>query len=89
MKKLFIALIMGLSYTSINACDICGLGTSNNNPFLFPQLSKNYISLNYLHRQYHIHSNEGLVKETINTMLVSAQFSINQKLQIRCKRKLL
>ena len=82
MKKLFIALIMGLSYTSINACDICGLGTSNYNPFLFPQLSKNYISLNYLHRQYHIHSNEGLVKETINTILVSAQFSINQKLQL-------
>lgn len=82
MKKLFIAIIMGLSYTSVNACDICGLGTSNYNPFLFPHLSKNYISLNYLHRQYHIHSDEGLVKETINTILVSTQFSITPKLQL-------
>jgi hypothetical protein len=82
MKKLFIAFLISLTYTSARACDICGLGTSNYNPFLFPHLSKNYLSINYLHRLYHIHSDGGLNKEYFNTVLISGQYSINEKLQL-------
>ena len=66
----------------MSACDICGLGTSNYNPILFTQLSKNYLSINYLHRLYHIQGSDGLNKEYFNTILVSGQYSITNKLQL-------
>jgi hypothetical protein len=83
MKKIIIAFLAGISYTSVHACDICGLGTSNYNPFLFPHLSKNYVNLSYLRQVYHIHTEEGLTKEYFNTVLAGAQFSISDKLQLR------
>ena len=76
------AFLAGLSCAYVNACDICGLGTTNYNPFLFPHLTKNYFSLNYLHRLYHIKTDEGVNKEYFNTLLASGQFTISQKLQI-------
>src|SRR5215218_8340616 len=82
MKKIFLAFLIGLIYIPVMACDICGLGTSNYNPFLFPHLSKNYISFNYLHRLYHIHGDEGINKEYFNTFLISGQYSISEKLQL-------
>jgi hypothetical protein len=82
MKKIFLAFLIGLIYTPAMACDICGLGTSNYNPFLFPHLSKNYVSINYLHRLYHIHGDEGVNKEYFNTFLISGQYSISGKLQL-------
>ena len=82
MKKFSIALALGLTYLSANACDVCGLGTSNYNPFLFPQLSRNYISINYLHRIYHIQSENGLNKNYLNTVFVSGQYSVHEKLQL-------
>ena len=82
MKKLLIAFLIGLTSMPAYACDICGLGTSNYNPFLFPHLSKNYLSLNYLHRQYHIHADEGLVKEKITSIAISTQYSVTEKLQL-------
>lgn len=82
MKKIFIALLAGINI-SAQACDICGLGTSNYNPFLFPHLSKNYINLSYLRQIYHIHTEEGITKEYFNTLLAGAQFSVTDKLQLR------
>ena len=82
MKKLLIAFLLGLTYAPAIACDLCGLGTSNYNPLLFPHLSKNYISVNYLHRLYHIHSEEGINKAHLNTFFISGQYSVNQKLQL-------
>lgn len=67
---------------SVHACDICGLGTSNYNPFLFPHLSKNYINLTYLRQIYHVHTDEGITREYFNTLLAGAQFSITDKLQL-------
>ena len=82
MKKLLIAFFISLTCLSASACDICGLGTSNYNPVLFTQLSKNYLSINYLHRLYHIQGTDGLNKEYFNTILVSGQYSITNKLQL-------
>ena len=82
MKKLLIAFSISFTCLSASACDICGLGTSNYNPVLFTQLSKNYLSINYLHRLYHIQGSDGLNKEYFNTLLVSGQYSITNKLQL-------
>ena len=82
MNKLLIAFSISFTCLSASACDICGLGTSNYNPVLFTQLSKNYLSINYLHRLYHIQGSDGLNKEYFNTLLVSGQYSITNKLQL-------
>lgn len=76
------ALCLGLLYIPALACDVCGLGTSNYNPFLFPHLSKNYISVNYLHRLYYIRSEEGLTKAQLNSFFISGQYSVNERLQL-------
>jgi len=82
MKKLLIAFLLGVNYIPASACDVCGLGTSNYNPLLFPHLSKHYLSVNYLHRLYHTHSEEGINKAHLNTFFISGQYSINEKLQL-------
>ena len=84
MKKIFIAtLLSGFLFYSANACDICGGGTGNYNPFLFPNLSKTYVGLNFLNRSFHTHNDDGSVTRThYNSFLISGQYSVNPKLQI-------
>jgi hypothetical protein len=65
------------------ACDICGCGISNFNPYLFPHLSKNYVGVNYLHRIFRTTANNGTVsREQYNSILFSMQFSPIKKIQI-------
>jgi len=68
---------------SVNACDICGCGVGNYNPYLFPHLSKSFISLSYMHRYYRTHSETGINgNEYYNSFLLTAQFSIGKKFQV-------
>ena len=84
MKKILILmLLLGSGFLQLNACDICGFGVSNYNPFLFPHLSRTYIGFNYIHRFYHVHNDDGsLKKEYYNTFLFSGQYSLTGKIQI-------
>jgi hypothetical protein len=83
MKKLLIAILLSGSLHSVaNACDICGGGTGNYNPFLFPHSSKSYFSLNFLNRSFHTHNDDGSVtRSNYATILLSGQYSISRKLQ--------
>src|SRR4051794_37712259 len=83
MKKFFIALLLlGSSFAQTKACDICGCGVSNYNPFLFPHLSRNYVSISYIHRLYHMHPDDGMDgNEFYNTVLIAGQYSLGRKLQ--------
>ena len=85
MKKNLMAIII-VSFASIqssSACDICGCGVSNYNPFLFPHLSKSYISLSWYHRLYYTHSESGVSgRETYNSLLVTGQYSPLKKLKL-------
>jgi len=83
MKKYFLAiLLMGAACLQASACDICGSSSSNSNPFLFPQLSKNFLSLGYTHRHYRQISNDTNVDQYFNTLLLTGQYSLGAKWQV-------
>jgi hypothetical protein len=84
MKKIFIVFFLtGLSCLQVTACDICGCGTSNLNPFLFPYLSKSYVGLSYMYRSYHIHQADGMKStELYNTVSLTGQYSIGKRLKL-------
>lgn len=87
MKKIFTAfLLSSLFINQIIACDICGCGVGNFNPFAFPHLSKNFFSLGYQHRYYQTHFNENGEemnnREYYNTISFSAQYSPLNNLQL-------
>lgn len=72
-----------MCFKSSYACDICGCSMSNNNPFLFPYLASNYISLNYIHRSFETNKGmEGAATQYSTTMMLSGQYSPSKKLQI-------
>ena len=76
-------LLSGFLYTGARACDVCGGGTGNYNPFLFPHLSKSYIGLNYMHRSFHTHNDDGTKTSShYSTLLLSGQYSLTRKLQL-------
>ena len=84
MKKYFTAVLLIGSLLSVpaRACDICGCGVSNYNPFLFPHLSKSYIGLSYLHRTYHTRGDEGAFgTEHYNSFMLTGQYKLGKKLQ--------
>jgi hypothetical protein len=82
MKKI-LSLFAVLAALPAFACDICGSGSSAINPFLFPQLSRNYAGMQLLHRSFHRHSKEGLnTHSTYISYIASAQVSISPKWQI-------
>src|SRR5215211_1587824 len=84
MKKIFLAILLfGATYLPAKACDVCGYGVSNYNPFLLPHLSKSYMSLSYLHRLYHTHSDAGIHgKEYYNSLLVTGEFGLTNKIKL-------
>ena len=83
MKKIFIAtLLSAFLFTTANACDICGGGSADYNPFLFPHLSKNYIGLNFLNRSLHGHNHDGsTTRARYSTLLIFGQYSISRKVK--------
>ncbi len=87
MKKYFIGLsIFILLFPKANACDICGCGVGNFNPYMFPHLSKNFLSLGYQYRYYHTHffenGEEMNNKERYNTFSLTGQYSPFKNLQL-------
>jgi hypothetical protein len=82
MKKILLLFILISSITS-QACEVCGGGAGNYNPFLYPYLSKNFAGVHYMSRTYHTHSAEGQsTHSSYNTYMASAQFSISPKWQV-------
>ena len=84
MKKILIAAVLcTLLDSSSYACDICGGGTGSYNPFLFPHVSKSYISFSFLTRSFHTHHEDGsLSKSHYSSLLISGQYSLNRRLQL-------
>jgi hypothetical protein len=87
MKKIFIVLsLLILTIPKAGACDICGCGVGNFNPYMFPHLSKNFLSLGYQYRNYHTHffenGEEMNNRERYNTFSISGQYSPAKNLQL-------
>jgi hypothetical protein len=87
MKKIFIAIpLLIFSFTKAQGCDICGCGVGNFNPYMFPHLSKNFLSLGYQYRNYHTHffenGDEINNRERYNTFSISGQYSPVKGLQL-------
>jgi hypothetical protein len=55
MKRFFITILLFTLFLSSRACDICGCGVGNFNPYLFPHLSKNFVNFSYQYRYYKTH----------------------------------
>jgi hypothetical protein len=85
MKRIFmLALALAGVCSTTLACDICGYGVANYNPFLFPHLSRSYISLSYQHRLYYVHNEDDgtMSREYYNAFTLSAQYAVTKKLQL-------
>lgn len=84
MKSLMLAVSIGLvGAVPARACDICGCGVSNYNPYLFPHLSKRYVSFTYMHRVYTTRPEDAPEsRERYNTWLLSGQYSIGKRFQV-------
>ncbi|HUQ97313.1 MAG TPA: transporter [Chitinophagaceae bacterium] len=82
MKRIFILALLFAGTTAF-ACDICGYGVANYNPFLFPQLSSSYLSIAYQHRLYLMHADDGATShQYYNSVSVTAQYGVSKKLQL-------
>ncbi len=87
MKKSFIGLfVLVVTYTS-NACDICGCGVGNFNPYMFPHLAQKFISVGYNYRYYRSDAhddlgNEMLNKEYYQSFSVAGQFTIARRIEL-------
>lgn len=86
MRKIIVTLLFVTAFSAMKACDICGCGTGNFNPYMFPHLSKNFFSLNYQYRYYRTHffeNNEEMNnREYYNSFLLAAQYSLTKKLHL-------
>jgi hypothetical protein len=87
MKKIFVALLLLLSFNLTKACDICGCGVGNFNPYMFPHLAQKFISVGYNYRYYRSNAhddlgNEMLNKEYYQSFSVAGQFTIAQRLEL-------
>jgi len=84
MKRIFVLVLAlaGACSTAL-ACDVCGYGVANYNPFLFPHLTRSFVSLSYQHRLYRMRDDDGMLsRESYNSMLLSAQYGLSKKLQV-------
>ena len=83
MKKLFFAVLFtGAAFNSF-ACDVCGSGVSNYNPFLFPHLAKSHINLSYFRRSFNeIHEGHKTGSQHYQSLVVGGQYSLTKKIQV-------
>ena len=81
MKKIFLFLSLAIAGLQADACDICG-GVNHLNPYLFPHLSKTYISLGYLRNVYSSAEDGTNSKINNNSLLFSAQYTFSSHLQL-------
>ncbi|MEP7375235.1 MAG: hypothetical protein ABI675_17680 [Chitinophagaceae bacterium] len=86
MKRFFITILLFVLFLSSRACDICGCGVGNFNPYLFPHLSKNFINFSYQYRYYKTHfvenGEEMNNRERYNTFSLTGQYSPFKNLQL-------
>lgn len=82
MKKISIALLASMLFLKAAACDICGGGMNNMNPYLFPHLSKSYIGLSYLHNHYRLNEDGTVSNQYNNSFVVTGQYTIKTRLQV-------
>jgi hypothetical protein len=87
MKKIFFVLLMILSFSMVKACDICGCGVGNFNPYMFPHLSQKFISFGYNYRSYKTLAHDDLGnemqnREYYNSVSLAAQFTIANRIQL-------
>ena len=87
MKKSFISLfVLMVAYTS-NACDICGCGVGNFNPYMFPHLVQKFISVGYNYRYYRSNAHDDLGNEMVNkeyyqSFSLAGQFTIARRIEL-------
>ena len=87
MKKSFIILIAMISAYVSNACDICGCGVGNFNPYMFPHLAQKFITVGYNYRYYRSNAHDDLGnamlnKEYYNSFSIAGQFTIAGKVEL-------
>lgn len=85
MKKHFLLLFIFSSFFAsiASACDICGGGVSNYNPYLFPHLNRAYLGISYTHRNYQtLNANKSWNHEQYGAFLLSGQFSPAYRVQL-------
>jgi hypothetical protein len=87
MKGIFVALTAMAIFNTTQACDVCGCGVGNFNPYMFPHLVQKYVSIGYTYRYYktNAHDDMGnamLDKEYYNTLSLAGQFTIKNRIQL-------
>jgi hypothetical protein len=87
MKKFFIFLLPVLLFNNVKACDICGCGVGNFNPYMFPHLVQKFVSVGYNYRAYETNAHDDLGnpmfnKEYYTTISLAAQFTFGKKIQL-------
>jgi hypothetical protein len=86
MKNILITILLFSLFSSSKACDICGCGVGNFNPYMFPHLSKNFVNFSYQYRYYRTHfyenGEEMNNREHYNTFSLAGQFSPFKNLQL-------
>jgi len=75
-----------VAYTS-NACDICGCGVGNFNPYMFPHLAQKFISVGYNYRYYRSNAHDDLGNEMVNkeyyqSFSLAGQFTIARRIEL-------
>jgi len=64
------------------ACDICGGGVNNLNPYLFPHLSKSYIGISYMRNHYRLNQDGNHQHQYSNTVLFTGQYTVKNRVQL-------
>jgi len=87
MKKSLVALLILLSFNLAKACDICGCGVGNFNPYMFPHLSQKFISVGYNYRSYKTLAHDDLGnemqnREYYNSISLAGQFTVAKRIQL-------
>ena len=86
MKRNLIFILCLVFMVNANACDICGCGVGNFNPYLFPHLANNWFSVSWQHRFYRTHflENGEMMNnsEYYNSFSIAGQYSPVKGLQL-------
>jgi hypothetical protein len=82
MKTFIILSMVGLLSLNAAACDVCGGGVNNLNPYLFPHLSKSYIGFSYLHNHYRLNEYGSIRNQYNNSLVFTGQYTVKNRLQL-------